>query len=802
VTSGSETLMATDAGIDTAPAHRRDAPVKAPPPPARGPLGRTSPIPHRDFVEKVAGTLPYADDWGFPGMLHGVVVRARAACARIASIDTAQALALPGVRAVLLAADIPHNAISEEASGLGIDQIVQPVLAADRIRYDGEPVACIAAETPGAAVQAAGLVEVEYEDDDGVFTIDEALADGAPSVHPGGNNYITYHSAIGDVDTAMAAADHVIEETYQTPRVDHAYLEPESGVGWVDSDGVVTLRVSTQVIEHARQLADILQLPHSRVRVIAAYMGGGFGGKEDMTVEPYLAALVWKTRRPVRMVWERQDSLLARQKRHPFRMHYRTGVMGDGTIVAQDIKILGDAGAYPLLSSRVLFAGGVNSTGPYRCQDARMQSTAVFTNTVPSSAFRGFGAMQVVFGYESQMDLIAQRLGLTGAEVRERNFVARGDIRVTGEPIDTEPGTRECMHRALQELGELSQPTNGGRIGRGFACSMQPYGRSMFFADRASAWIGLEQDGTMVIRAGVTDLGAGQAASLANIAGEILGVTVDRTSVHIGDSHLTPLTGGTFATRQLYMSGNATVKVATALRDKLAPVASDLLGCELSELEWANNRVGVTGDRAHSVTMSELSRTAEARAIMPYSHETFSAETGTFDAETGRGQTYPDYTHGCHAVDVEVDERTGEVTILKYVAVHDVGRAIDMQRVVGQIQGAVAQGIGYAMSEEMETQDGVLHSTLFANYLIPTALDLPDIDAIGLELYPGKGPFGARGIGEPPIGPCGPALASAIHNAIGVRMLRLPMTPERVLAAIRTGRDDSVPGPGPRKGAA
>ncbi|HEY6523810.1 MAG TPA: xanthine dehydrogenase family protein molybdopterin-binding subunit [Solirubrobacteraceae bacterium] len=773
---------------DRSPSQAREAPVKAPPP-VRGPLGRTSPVPHRDFVEKVAGTLPYADDWGFPGMLHGVVVRARVPCARIASIDTTAARAVPGVRAVLTAADIPHNAISEEASGLGIDQIVQPVLAGERIRFDGEPVACIAAETPVAAVEAAGLVDVEYEDDEGVFTIDEALADGAPSVHPGGNSYVTYRSAIGDAEAAMARADHVIEETYQTPRVDHAYLEPESGVGWVDSDGVVTLRVSTQVIEHARQLADILALPHSRVRVIAAYMGGGFGGKEDMTVEPYLAALVWKTRRPVRMVWERQDSLLARQKRHPFRMHYRTGVLNDGTIVAQDITILGDAGAYPLLSSRVLFAGGVNSTGPYRCEDARMQSTAVFTNTVPASAFRGFGAMQVVFGYESQMDLIAERLGLTPQEVRERNFVAQGDIRVTGEPIEMQCGTRECMHRALQELGELSQPTQGGLIGRGFACSMQPYGRSMFFADRASAWIGLEQDGTMVIRAGVTDLGAGQTASLANIAGEILGVTVDRTSVHIGDSHLTPLTGGTFATRQLYMSGNATVKVATALRDKLAPVASDLLGCVESELEWINNRVSVTGDRARAVTMAELSRTAESRDIMPYTHETFTAQSGEFDAEAGRGQTYPDYTHGCHAVDVEVDERTGEVKILKYVAVHDVGRAIDMQRVEGQIQGAVAQGIGYAMSEEMETEGGVLHSTLFANYLIPTSLDLPDLKAIGLELYLGKGPFGARGIGEPPIGPCGPALASAIHNAIGVRMLRLPMIPERVLAAMRAAKE-------------
>jgi CO/xanthine dehydrogenase Mo-binding subunit len=425
-----------------------------------------------------------------------------------------------------------------------------------------------------------------------------------------------------------------------------------------------------------------------------------------------------------------------------------------------------------------------------------MQSTAVFTNTVPTSAFRGFGAMQVVFGYESQMDLIAQRLGLTPDEVRERNFVDRGDIRVTGEPIDTEPGTRECMQRALEEIGARPVPTRGGRIGRGFACSMQPYGRSVFFADRASCWIGLEQDGTMVIRAGVTDLGAGQAASLANIAGEILGVTVDRTSVHIGDSHLTPLTGGTFATRQLYMSGNAAAKVALLLRDKLAPVACDLLGCAEPELEWADNLVGVAGDRARSLTMAELSRTAEARDVMPYCHDTYHAETGDFDPATGRGRSYPDYTHGCHAVDVEVDERTGEVRILKYVAVHDVGRAIDMQRVEGQIQGGVAQGIGYALSEELEIEGGIMSSTLFANYLIPTSLDLPDITAIGLELYLGKGPFGARGIGEPPIGPCAPALASAIQDAVGVRMHRLPMTPERVLAAIRTGRDDAIPDPG------
>lgn len=514
-------------------------------------------------------------------------------------------------------------------------------------------------------------------------------------------------------------------------------------------------------------------------------MGGGFGGKEDMTVEPHIAALVWKTRRPVRMVWSRQESLLARQKRHPFTMHYRTGVTRDGQIVAQDLRIVGDAGAYPLLSARVMFAAAVNSTGPYKLADARVESVAVFTHTAPTSAMRGFGAMQVVFAYESQMDRIAETLGLDPIAVRERNFVDRGDRRITGEELDTEPGVRECMQRALQELGEPSAPQPGKRVGQGMACSLQPYGRSVFFADRASSWIGLEQDGTMVVRAGVTDLGAGQAASLANIAGEVLGVSVDRTSVHIGDSALTPLTVGTFATRQLYMSGNAVLKVARGLRDKLAPVAAALLECSAEAVEFGDNRVAVRDDRSRSVTMGELSKAAEAQSIMPYYHDTFSAETGDFDPETGRGRSFPDVTYGAHAAEVEVDDETGQVRILKYVACHDVGRAIDMQRVEGQIQGAVAQGVGYALSENVELEEGVSTSTLFADYLIPTSLDLPDITAIGLELHPGKGPFGARGIGEPPIGPPAATLASAIHDATGVRLCELPMTAERVRAAVR-----------------
>jgi CO/xanthine dehydrogenase Mo-binding subunit len=746
-------------------------------------------IPGRDVHEKVKGALAYADDWSLPGMLHGKVVRAQVPSARIVSIDTTGAVALRGVRAVLTAADVPHNEIREEASGLGLEPIGMPVLAADRARYQGEPIALVAADAPEIAEEAAELIVIEYEDLPGVFDPEAALVDGAPRVHPEGNHLAEWRFAAGDVDAALASAELVVDGVYRTQHVDHAYLEPEAGVGWVDADGTVTLRVSTQVIEHARQVARILGLPASRVRVVGTYMGGGFGGKEDMTVEPFVALLVWRTGRPVRMAWSRQESLAARPKRHPFVMRYRTGVTGDGRIVAQDVRIVGDGGAYPLLSARVLFAAGVTACGPYRVPNVRVEAVAAFTNNVPASAFRGFGAMQVVLGYESQMDRVAAALGLSRAEVRTRNFLRQGDLLPTGEQAETVVAVEACMRTALQAIGEASAPERPElRRGVGFACNMQPYGRARFFADRASCWIGVERDGSVTLRTGVTDLGGGQAASLAQIAGEVLGVHPSRVTVHIADSALTPPAGGTFATRQLYMSGNAALLAATELRERLAPVAADLLGVPADRLVFADERVEVEGSEgnvARSLSLAELARAAEDRGVLPQHLGTFHAETGSFDPRTGRGMTFPDYTYGCHAAEVEVDVETGMVRVVRYAACHDVGRAIDPLRVEGQIHGGAVQGIGYALLEEVASQDGSPASSLFADYLIPVSTDVPDIQAIALEIGPGKGPFGARGIGEPSIAPPAAAIASAVADALGVRITELPITPERVLAALR-----------------
>jgi nicotinate dehydrogenase large molybdopterin subunit len=745
---------------------------------------------HHDFVEKVKGSMQYAADWRMPGMLHGRIVRSPVPSARITGIDASEARALPGVVAVLTAADVPSNRIVEMASGgLAEFEVSMPVLAADRVRFVGEPVALVAAATQQIAQEAAELVAVDYEELPGVFDVESALADGAPTVHDVGNTLVTWQIECGDTTAALAAADVVVEGEYRSQHVEHAYLEPEAGVGWLEN-GVVTLRVSTQVIEHASTIARILRLPLSKVRVIAAYMGGGFGGKEDMTVEPYLALLVWHTRRPVRMIWDRQESLVASTKRHPFLMRYRTGATSEGTITAQEVEILGDAGAYPYLSPRVLFAGAACACGPYLVPNASITSTAVFTNNVPSSAFRGFGAMQVVFGHESQMDLLADRLDMSRTELRERNFLAKGDLLPTGEPLETCVEVGPAMQRAVALLGDKASPSGPGKVvGRGIGCNRHPYGRAIWFRDHASAWLSLQADGTVLIRSGITDLGAGQAASLCQITAEVLGVALDDISIYIGDSALNPPAGGTFATRQLYMSGNATLQAARELRERVAPVAADLLGVTADDLVFADGLVRPAstvadspgGDGAASVTLAELAVACERRAVSTAHLSTWRGESGSFDPRTKQGSTFPDYTYGAHAADVEVDVQTGEVRVLKYAACHDVGRAINPMRVQGQIQGAAMQGLGYALTEDMVIEDGYVQAALFANYLIPNAQDFPDVLVDIIESGEGKGPLGARGIGEPPIGNVAATIASAIHDAIGPRPGELPITPERIL---------------------
>jgi len=746
-------------------------------------------LPRHDARDKVAAATAYAADWAMPGMLHAAVLRSPYPSARIVKLETAGAARMPGVAVVLTAKDVPRNTLSTDVPGqttsVGPLRATLHVLAHERVRHQGEPVALVAAETLEQARAAAEAIEVEYEALPGVFSPEAALAPGAPRVHEAGNLLAHWRIARGDLAAAFARAAVVVEGDYATQLVDAAYLEPEAGVAWIDADGVITIRVSTQVIEHFRDVAEALQVPQNRVRVIGAYLGGGFGGKEDVTVEVYLGLLALKTGRPVKMVWTRAESLLARAKRHPYRMRYRTGALASGEIVAQRIELLADAGAYAYLSALVLLYSTVTAAGPYRVPAIEVEARAAYTNNVPTSAMRGFGAMQTVFAYESQLDRLARELRLDPVAVRRVNALRRGDRLPVGQVVETHVALPELAERAWAALGAPTPPRAPHvRVGRGLACNFQPYGRIVWLHDWASAWVGFEMDGSLVVRCGVPDVGGGQASSLAQIAAEVLGVDFDRVAVHIADSALTPLAGTTTASRQLYMSGNAVLKAARELRAQILAVAAPLLGVvDATTLDIADGAVVARDGR--TLELAEVLRQC-ARAGVPRSHlAVYHAPAGEpVDLATGSGKVFPDYTFGAHAAEVEVDTETGAVRVLKYAAAHDVGRAINPQSVEGQIQGGAVQGLGYGLMEEVIADEGINLTTSFASYLIPSAADVPDVEPIVVESGEGLGPFGARGIGEPPIGPPAAAVANAIADATGARVTRLPLTAERVAAAL------------------
>jgi CO/xanthine dehydrogenase Mo-binding subunit len=753
-------------------------------------------IARHDAIEKVQGRTVYAGDFALPGMLHAMLKRSDYAHAKLARVHTSAAKAIDGVVAIYTAADVPQNTVWVDVPGqtleVGALKARSNVLAENVVRYHGEPIALVAAETEDAALAAIEAIEIDYEPLAIVDDPERALADDAPQVHETGNLLAHWELEEGDVEAALAAADVVVEHEYRTQFIDHAYLEPEAGVAWRDTDGVITIRAATQVVEHFRDVAKILDLPDNKVRVITPYVGGGFGGKEDMTVEPYLGIVVALTERPVRMVWSRQESLLARQNRHAVRMRYRSGASADGNLRGIDVDILSDGGAYALLSALVLLYSTTCATGPYRCPNVRIRARTVYTNHTPCSAMRGFGAMQVAFGYEGQMDLLAAKLGIEPLELRRRNFVERGDTLPIGQPLETAIELPALVEAVEAELGQLPEPRGPRRVvGRGFACNLQPYGRCIWLNDWSSAWIGFELDGTLVIRIAVPDIGGGQAASLIQIASEVLGVTPERITIHIGDSALNPLTGTTTATRQLYMSGNAVLRAATELRGNLAGVAAELLEVPPEEVEFEAEGIRHRSS-GRSVAFSKLLATCASVNVPWHVLATHRAPKGVpWQAdENWRGRVFPDFTFGCHAADIEVDLDSGAVHVLRYVAAHDVGQAINRQSVEGQIEGAVAMGLGYALSERVVFEDGQNMIGSFAQYLIPTAVEVPAIVPVVLESGEGLGPFNARGIGEPPIGPPAPAVAAAIEDAAGARLSELPFTPERVSNAVHEREDD------------
>jgi len=742
-----------------------------------------------DAMGKAVGATVYAGDYSMLQMLHGKVFRSKQSSARITRLDVSKARALPGVACVITGFDVPNARLVSDMPGqtgqkqrAGSDV---PVLASEQVRFYGEPIALIAAETLEIADKAMSLIEIDYEPLPGVYDPLEAMKPGAPVVTPPDNIVARWKIRKGNVESGFEQADLIVENTFRVPYQEHAYLEPEAGVAWIDERGVITIRVSTQVIEHFRTIARAVGVPQNKIRILGTMVGGGFGGKEDITTEIYLALLTKHTARPVKIVYTREESFLAHSKRHPYVIKHRTGVKKNGLITASKIEMISDSGAYPYLSAYVLLYTTVMAPGPYRIDNVQVDAISVATNNPYTSAFRGFGGPQACFAYEQQMDDIARQLGLDPLEVRKVNYLRTGDCTATGQVIESAAWLEETATRAMAALGEQTIDYGSVKIGQGFASYFQSYGRITWLHDTSQSWVGIELDGTVTVRAGVPDLGAGQANSLCQIAAEVLGVPLERVTIYCTDSALTPLSGTSTATRQLYMSGNATLTAATTVRNVLLSRASKHFEEDMEALDIVDSKVFIKSDPSKTLDLVDLVRMCASEGMHLSNLALFKAPfTDPINPETGQGQVWPDFTFGSFAVEVAVDTETGEVTILKAAACHDIGRAINWAAAEGQIIGGGMQGLGYGLMENLIVKEGVIKTPSLSEYLIPTSMDYPDIQAIILESGTGLGPFGAKGIGEPSVTPAAPAVASAIANAIGVSIPEIPITPEKVLAAL------------------
>lgn len=724
-----------------------------------------------DALAKAVGDTVYGDDLRFANELVGKVIRPPAVPAKIKKIDPSKALALPGVHCVLTAKDIPGDNAGRYP--------YFPVLSEDTVCFGGDAVAILAAETHDLAERAAGLVKIDYEPLPGTYAFENIE----------GEVLFEWEAEKGDVEAAFARADVIVENTYFAASVDHAFIEPEGGVGWVDERGVVNIRVPTQTIENYQLVAATLGLPASRVRYDCPMLGGAFGGKEHPLLGAFLGLLTMKTGRPVRIVYTREESMAQCSKKHPFLMRCKTGATRDGKLIATEIDIVADAGAYPTNSGGLVLSGILVGQGPYEAPNSRGHSRAIRTNNPFTESMRGVGANQVCFAYESQMDEVAARLGMDPVECRRRNFIKKGDTLIHKQPIPTSTMLPELMEEAQRAFGgkkagpDPSKSRGPWRRGVGYIANLAGYGRPRQYGE---TYISIEADGSVNLRCGASDVGAGQTTTYRQIAAETLGVSLESVSVTMADSEVTPLCGMTSGSRQTLLTGGAAQRAGEALLSRILKGAAELLEAAAEDLEANNGIISHQGASDRSVTQLEAVKKCKEMGL-PL-HETAKMETSlhTYEGHEVFGDRggWVDYVFGIHAAEAEVNIETGEVRLLNYASGHDVGKAIHPQHVEGQFEGGAMMGIGHGLVEEIRTGRGMLETDEFHSYLIPTATETPGWDSFYLESGEGLGPYGAKGIGEPPCTAGAAAVACAVSQAIGARITRIPITPDHVLEVL------------------
>jgi len=721
-----------------------------------------------DAVGKVTGETLYPGDINLPNQAYMKILFANRPHAVIKTLNTSKAEKYPGVIAVFTAKDVPNNEY-------GLIMPDQPVLCgpgstkpyAERVRFIGDQVALVIAETEQIAAEALSLVEIEYEDLPVVTDPLKAMEDDAILLHPdkGSNIFGRYRIRKGDVEKAFDESDVIVEGVYQTPAQEHAYLQPEAGLGYIDEEGRVTVIVGGQwTHEDQEQIAHALALPLEKVRVIYPAIGGAFGGREDMSVQIVLALAAWRLHqrgidRPVKIIWSREESIIGHHKRHPYHIRAKWGAKRDGRVLAAEVEVVADGGAYAYTSTKVLGNATLMCTGPYSIPNVKVDSYAVYTNNLPNGAFRGFGGPQGAFAAEMQMNKLAEALGIDPVEIRMRNLLDEGDLLSVGTPLPAGVSIKKVVEACAKSAGWVKGENGWHRPagfqvktgqahlkrGIGFACAFKNVGFS--FGAPENCWAIIELHGNAEIEKAVlyhaaAEVGQGSHTVLVQMAAEALGLPLEKVELVAADTAVTKNSGSVSASRMTFMAGNA------------------IRGAAEKALEaWKNEE-------------------RPARAEFQYRPP----RTTPYDPETGKSEPNFAYGYVAEAVEVEVDVETGQVRLVNVICADDVGKAVNPQQVQGQVEGAVVQAAGYAILENFIQQDGQVLTKTLSTYLIPTILDIPEkVESIVLEYADPRGPWGARGMGEMPYLPLAPAVGAAIRNAIGKWFDQFPYTPERIL---------------------
>jgi CO/xanthine dehydrogenase Mo-binding subunit len=739
-----------------------------------------------DGRAKVTGATQYATDFYLRGMLHAKVLFSDRPRARIVSIDTSRAEALPGVAVVVTGDDTPDHRYGHYLA----DKVI---LANGEVKYVGEHVAAVAAVTERIAQRAVGLIDVVYEDLPPLLDTDAALADGAPLLHPdvadygAASPYLRYGNVCmeaeltdGDVDAALAGADVVVAGTYHTAAINHAAIEPHACVAGFDHRGQLTVWTSTQQVSVCHEeLAMALGLPHTDVRLKPLGLGGGFGGKLGSNLEPLAALLAQKSGRSVRLVMTREEEFFTAKARAPFTIKVRLGARNDGTLVAGDFDVIADAGGY---ADEVVGTATHCLTaceGSYHFPALRGRSRAVYTNNPDYGCMRGYGSYQVGFALETILDTLAAELGIDPVELRRMNTLSDGDVLLTTQRIDR-VRVQQTMDKALQQSGYWDKKGKmGPNRGIGVANLMLASGGLL----SSSALVRLNQDGTVTITTAVVDIGTGTHTALGQIAAEVLDIPFENVAVAAPDSETAPFDLGAIASRTIFDNGSAIRLACEDLLEQVAVRAAEVLECATDVITVRRGRAYQSDDSEGGLDFAAIAGISAYVAGGPLVGRGVWNATIPHNPKIGRGFTEGQssgFGFGTHVVEVEVDPDTGQTKVLNYTACHDIGRAINPMGAEGQIEGGIAQGLGGGLWEEMIVRDGVIENPNFVDYRLPTMLDTPPIHVSLVEDPDPIGPFGAKGIGEHPILGPAPALANAIADATGVRITEIPVTPERL----------------------